>query len=170
MGLFDILKPDTVIESTVTGAAIGAYIGDKLDERADREHIIGLLEAQIAQRNYHFALDNLLNTPEQPEGMYDKWFWVWDPPGCCAKYHVSYLYRAIVDQAFSRERSKLYCRWHAVRARALAVGIVPTISMPRTNSGDIAGTPESLRRAMDGIAARVAVRERESKINKKWGA
>ena len=169
MGLFDIFKPDTVVESTVTGAAIGAYIGDKLDERADREHIIHLLEAQIAQRNYHFALDNLLNTPEQPAGMYDDWFWVWDPPGCCAKSHLDYLYRAIINQAFSRERSTLNARWRGIRTRALAVGLIPTVRMPRTNSGDIAGTPALLRRAMDGIAKDIAIRERENQINAKWG-
>ncbi len=169
MGLFDIFRPDTVVESTVTGAAIGAYIGDKLDERADREHIIHLLEAQIAQRNYHFALDSLLNTPEQPAGMYDNWFWVWDPPGRCAKSHLDYLYRSIINQAFSRERTALYRRWRDVRRRALAVGLLPTVCMPRTISGDIAGTPKLLRRAMDNITKDIVIRERENQINAKWG-
>ena len=171
MGLFDIFfgRDDSVVESTVTGAAIGAYLGDKLDERADRKHIIQLLEAQIAQRNYHHAIDNLLRLPSIDDipGIYDNWFWMWEPPARCIKWHIAYLHRALVDQVFSEERSSLHRQWHEVRERALAVGIIPTVSMPRSISGDISGTPESLQRAMLNIMEAVIIRERENHINKK---
>ena len=88
--LKNLLFGGSVAENTVTGAALGAFIADKIDEREDRQHIIALLEAQLAQGTYQRAMDRvdayLRQKPQ--ENPYDNWHWGWKVPDECTQMYL----------------------------------------------------------------------------------
>ena len=95
---------------------------------------------------------------------------MWGSPSLCRDLYTKLTLRSMADQEYRTETAKLQSRWAAIRKRAEAVGIVPSISMPRDISGDIIGTLHALQVAMDDVVKEIRMYEREAEVERKFGA
>ena len=167
MGLLDFWMNEktSMLDSIVTGTVLGAAIGDKLDERRDRAKIINLLQIQnLQQKKLQDDVDYKLRAEEA-----ENWLWMWKMPGCCAMMYLRYMETLFKNPRFDAIHKRLWLRWEGLSKRAYKVNIAPTLSMPRTISGDIAGTPRLLDWAMDRLETKVGICERYIDMQGKWG-
>jgi hypothetical protein len=178
MGLFNVLFPkdSSVAEDIVTGAAIGAVIGDKLDERQDRARILRLLHAMLLQGEYHFAIEQSERQMKALDKLYkiekaanDAWRWPWDRGDLEAlKLYTKWMQRK-KDQAFADTHSQLAPEWHDLCNRARDLGLSAAAYMPRSIYGDVMGTPEMLRHGFDRVREKIEILEAEQVIKSKFG-
>jgi len=178
MGLFNILFPEdnSLVEDVVTGAAIGAVIGDKLDERQDRARILQLLYALLAQGDYHFEIGQfdkrmkvLDKWHKDEKAASDAWPWPWDMGNMGSlKLYAEQLRPK--NKEFHNIHTKLASEWRDLRDRARLLDFSAAVHMPRSVYGDIMGTPEMLRHGLDQVREKVELLEAEKAINAKFGA
>jgi hypothetical protein len=176
MGIFDIFdKDDGAIETGLTAGALGAILGDKLDERQWRHDVLRLLQQQLASARFDREMrrvDQILATIRESQAFilrYGDWSWSWEYPTVCERMHREFLHRNFTDREFGLRVNQQYRRWADLSRRSEAVGIMPFVYMPRTICGDIAGTDKMLSWAMDRLEAEIDIREHEQRLNRKWG-
>ena len=177
MGLLRKLfgKHDSVTESVINGVAVGYAIGDKLDERRDRQTALELLSALVDQNNaLHIERDQKERERAlrqlhrlQLADVIRRVKWPWRLSDECHDLQVDAILRSR-NPDFKAEDRKLYARWTVLFTRALKAGINPLIHMPRSISGDVIGTPKLLVQCMDKLEARVRKWEGASRIDSKW--
>lgn len=161
MGLFDWLKSSGPIESAATGAVIGAVVGDRVANAEQLAEIAGLLKAQIAQQQLYRAqdhLDLLAAALERPD-KYKNWRWTWLHTSERPWTFLDFTSRLYSDPKVREIYERLSDRWEDLAARAWSIGMVPTVYMPRSQTGDVVGTPAILTMAMDKLEKLILKRE-----------
>lgn len=176
MGLFDIFnKNDGAVETGLTTGAVGALIGDKLDERQWRQDMLRLSAQQLAQSRFDYEMrqvDKMMEAAIEWQSIilkYGEWGWLWQYPTVCEGLHRAYNKRHFTDPVFRDRVLDQYHRWAKLRRRANTVGLMPFIFMPRTLSGDVAGTEKVLKWAMDRLEAQIDLLERGKALDHKYG-
>lgn len=158
-------------DSVVDSALGGMVLGNMLDERVDRAKTISLLE-NIAAQGEALADER---ASEKDEAARSAWKWVWPFESQCDMMYLAAA-RLMHSPSGMKERNPIVREWEELKNRAIAVGVVPTIYMPRSLNGDIAGTPRCLHAALGVLKELVEIREgeaellrRERELNAKFG-
>ena len=81
----------------------------------------------------------------------------WQPPEKLSSLYREFRQRLAMDDSFRREHNQLQDQWMALRQFSLDSHVMPFHMMPRTITGDIAGTLGTLRFAMAHLVGRIAL-------------
>lgn len=158
MGIISKMLDGSAVETSLTGAAIGAGIGEVLDRRAARHEIIHLLRLQIAQGEYYRKMDQAGSGLRQALASLESsspWPWPWKPPEAVRSLQQVYLNRTRTDTHFRDTDLDLNLRWSRLRRASMKARIMPLHYMPRTIAGDVVGTARMLVHAMDRLEQRL---------------
>lgn len=158
MGIIRKVFDESAVEAGLTGAAIGAGVGEVLDRRAGRHEIIHLLRLQIAQGEYHREMDQAGSGLRQAVASLESaspWPWPWKPQEAVQHLHRAYLNRTRTDPHFRDTDLDLNLRWSRLRRATIQARIMPLHYMPRSIAGDVVGTPRTLEHAMDRLEQRL---------------
>ncbi len=93
---------------------------------------------------------------------------LWGHPASTGNHKLDAIMRARKNPEIWKLHLKLVSRWASICRRSRAISFCPTLTMPRSISGDIAGPPELLEKQMDKIEKRLKMLEQHKKIEGRW--
>lgn len=93
---------------------------------------------------------------------------IWAHPKEVRDQKLAAILKVHRDPKAQKQQLKLASRWIDLCKRSRVVGYCPTVSMPRSVSGDIAGPPKLLERQMDKIEKQLEMLEKNKQIDKRW--
>lgn len=154
-----------IVSDTLQGMGLGWLAGEIRDAKSDRRKMIQLMtmdQLEKQRERQEKALDELAKMDSIP------WPWPWERPvRSLHLYNKTNLRQT--DPEYAKTHRDLLRKWNILSQRAMAYKINPLLYMPRSVSGDVAGTLGILVHGMKILESEIMLHELHHKLNGELG-